>query len=197
MQISRRKFTLIDGLSIIGFLLSCLLIYFAWRNGVFESRQEFVEYVRSFGSHALFLFLALQTLQLFLPMLPSALTCTAGVILFGTGWGIFYNYIGISLGSIIAFLLVRRYGEKVIRKMVPSKKYDKYKHKLTDGHVFERFFTTVIFLPFAPDNLVCYMAGLSNMSAKKVIIVILLGKPLSIALYSLGITRLLELIGII
>lgn len=197
MDASHRKLQWIDLLSILGFTLSLIIIYFAWQGGVFESREDFVAYVHGFGRYSVIIFLILQTLQLFLPLLPSAITVTAGVVLYGPVLGVFYNYVGISIGSILAFLIVRKYGEPALDKLVSEKKVRKYEHKLTHGKAFERFFTTVIFTPFAPDNVVCYLAGLSDMTKKKVIIIILLGKPLSIALYSLGWTTLLELLGII
>lgn len=197
MDASHRKLQWIDLLSILSFTLSLIIIYFAWQGGVFESREDFVAYVHGFGRYSVIIFLILQTLQLFLPLLPSAITVTAGVVLYGPVLGVFYNYVGISIGSILAFLIVRKYGEPALDKLVSEKKVRKYEHKLTHGKAFERFFTTVIFTPFAPDNVVCYLAGLSDMTKKKVIIIILLGKPLSIALYSLGWTTLLELLGII
>ncbi|TVP91045.1 MAG: TVP38/TMEM64 family protein [Alkalibacterium sp.] len=197
MDIAHHKLKWIDLLSILGFSLSLMIIYFAWQGGVFESREDFVAYVHGFGRYSVIIFLLLQSLQIFLPLLPSAITVTAGVVLYGPVLGVFYNYIGISIGSILAFLIVRKYGEPALEKLVSEKKVKKYEDKLTHGKMFERFFATVIFTPFAPDNVVCYLAGLSDMTIKKVVIIILLGKPLSIALYSLGWTTLLELIGII
>lgn len=178
-------------------VLHLTLFCMAGRGGIFESRDDFVSYVHGFGRYSVILFITLQILQLFLPFLPSAITVTAGVVLYGPVIGVLYNYIGISIGSILAFLIVRRYGESALHKLVSEKKIRKYEDKLTHGKNFERFFTLVIFTPFAPDNVICYLAGLSDMSIKKVSLVILLGKPLSIALYSLGWTTLLELIGII
>ncbi|MCC5894204.1 MAG: TVP38/TMEM64 family protein [Alkalibacterium sp.] len=197
MDVLHRKWEWLDVLSLIGLCISLILIYFAWQGGVFESRDDFVAYVHSFGRYSVVIFIFLQILQLFLPLLPSAITVTAGVVLYGPVIGVLYNYIGISIGSILAFLIVRRYGESALEKLVSEKKIRKYEDKLTHGKTFERFFTIVIFTPFAPDNVICYLAGLSDMSIKKVSFIILLGKPLSIALYSLGWTTLLELIGII
>lgn len=187
----------VDILSIIGVILSLILILFAWQGGVFESREQFVSYVHQFGPYSIAIFIFLQVLQLFLPFLPSAITVTAGVILYGPVIGNLYNYIGISTGSILAFLIVRRYGEPALHKLVSDHRIQKYDDKLKNGKTFERFFKTVVFTPFAPDNVVCYLAGLSDMSIKKVITIILLGKPLSIVLYSLGWTTFLELIGIL
>ena len=197
MKIKARHITWRDILSLTGLFLSIILLLFAWRGGVFESRAQFVAYVHQFGNYSIIIFVLLQVLQLFLPFLPSAVTVTAGVILYGPVIGNIYNYIGISTGSILAFLIVRRYGESALHKLVSKKRIEKYDDKLKNGKTFERFFTTVVFTPFVPDNVVCYLAGLSSMTAKKVITIILLGKPLSIVLYSLGWTTALELLGII
>lgn len=184
-------------LSITVFILLLLLIIFAWQGGIFESRDHFVEYVHQFGHYSVIVFILLQIAQIFLPFTPSAITVTAGVVLYGPVIGNVYNYIGISIGSILAFLIVRRYGETALHLFISEERLKKYSEKLKNGRTFERFFTIIIFTPFAPDNIICYIAGLSNMSAKKVITLILLGKPLSIVLYSLGWVTLLELIGIL
>lgn len=187
----------VDRLSLIGLLMSLILIMFAWQGGVFESRQQFVDYVHQFGNYSIIVFILLQILQLFLPFLPSAITVTAGVILYGPVIGNLYNYIGISTGSILAFLIVRRYGDKALHKFVSKNRISRYEDKLKNSKSFERFFIAVVFTPFAPDNVVCYLAGLSDMSVNKVVTVILLGKPLSIVLYSLGWTTFLEWIGLL
>lgn len=191
------KQTIRKVLSLTGFLLLLVLILFAWQGGMFESREHFVEYVHQFGSYSVIVFILLQIAQLFLPFTPSAITVTAGDVLYGPVMGNVYNYIGISIGSILAFLIVRRYGESALHLFFKEERIQKYSSKFKSGRTFERFFTLIVFTPFAPDNIICYLAGLSNMSAKKVITLILLGKPLSIVLYSMGWVTLLEFIGIL
>lgn len=186
-----------DVLSLIGLSITLFLVYFAWQAGAFESQEEFVEYVNSFGAFSILLFIALQTVQVFLPLLPSAITIPAGIVLYGPVFGNLYSYIGICTGSILTYLVVKRYGERALGKIVSKKKVQKYEDKLTNGKKFERLFAIVMFLPFAPDNIFTYLAGLSDMSPKKVIAFILLGKPTSIVLYGLGLTTVLEWIGIL
>ncbi|WP_161879159.1 TVP38/TMEM64 family protein [Alkalibacterium sp. MB6] len=197
MVIAGKKFEWIDILSIIGLIMTAILVLFAWQAGIFESREQFVDYIRGFGVYSVIVFIALQTVQIFLPLLPSAITVPAGVVLYGFVIGNLYNFIGIALGSILSYLAVKRYGERALGKLVSKKKIKKYEDKLTNGKRFERLFIIVMFLPFTPDNIFVYLAGLSDMHPGKVITYILLGKPLSIAIYSLGLTTLLEMIGIL
>ena len=49
-----------------------------------------------------------------------------------------------------------------------------------------KLFALAIFLPVAPDDALCLMAGLTNMSVKRYTLIILIAKPLSIFLYSMA-----------
>jgi uncharacterized membrane protein YdjX (TVP38/TMEM64 family) len=70
--------------------------------------------------------------------------------------------------------------------MVSEKTYDKYSGWLENQSRFDKLFALAIFLPIAPDDALCLMAGLTNISLKKYIWIILLAKPASILLYSMG-----------
>lgn len=175
-----------DLLTIAGLAVTGLFIYLGYHNGIFDSRESLIEYVESFGTQAIIVFIFIQFLQVILPILPAAVTCVAGVILFGPVWGIFYNYIGICIGSFGAFLISKRYGQPLVEKMLNEKIFKKYSKWLNDSKVFDRVFAIGIFGPIAPDDALCYLAGLTQMSLKKFGLIILLGKPIPIALYSLG-----------
>ena len=133
-------------------------------------------------------------MQVVIPILPGGVSCLAGVLIFGPVWGFVYNYIGISIGSILAFLLSKQYGRPVVRNIIGEKNYDKYIGWLSKGNGFDKAFAVAIFLPVAPDDLLCYIAGLTKMTLKKFTAIILLGKPGSILLYSLGLTGIMEVL---
>ncbi|MER2293754.1 MAG: TVP38/TMEM64 family protein [Desemzia incerta] len=175
-----------DLLTVVGLVVTGLFIYLGYHNGIFDSRESLIEYVESFGAQAIIVFIFIQFLQVILPILPAAVTCVAGVILFGPVWGIFYNYVGICIGSFGAFLISKRYGQPLVEKMLNEKIFKKYSKWLNDSKVFDRVFAIGIFGPLAPDDALCYLAGLTQMSLKKFGLIILFGKPIPIALYSLG-----------
>ncbi|HEY5525923.1 MAG TPA: VTT domain-containing protein, partial [Clostridium sp.] len=68
--------------------------------------------------------------------------------------------------------------------------YNKYIGWAHRGKKFDKMFAYAIFFPLAPDDLLCYIAGLTKMTLKKFATIILLGKPMSIAIYSLGIAAI-------
>lgn len=119
-----------------------------------------------------------------LSILPGAVGYAAGAVLFGWFGGFLCSYIGISAGSLLAFFLARRYGASFVKRHVPAAGYDKY-IQWTDRKGFLWFLAVSIFLPIAPDDLLCFLAGLTKISAKKFCFIILVMKPWFLLLYSL------------
>lgn len=103
-----------------------------------------------------------------------------------------YSYIGICCGSILAFIISRKFGGYVVKGFIGEKNYNKYIQWLDKGKKFDVIFAIAILSPISPDNLLCFIAGLSHMKFKKFLIIILLGKPISIFLYSMGFTAIFK-----
>ncbi len=103
------------------------------------------------------------------------------------GWfvGFLCNYIGISLGSIIAFLLARKYGVKIVKSMFSETKYEKYSTWAGNSKSYVALLFWAMVLPLFPDDFLCYFSGLTSMKTKKFIIIIILGKPWCLLAYSL------------
>ncbi|UWN96898.1 TVP38/TMEM64 family protein [[Bacteroides] pectinophilus] len=181
-------------LRVVGWVLVALLIlivFRAWRAGVFTSLDKMEAYIGRFGIWSPFVFIIYQIMQIVvIPFIPGGVTTTAGVVMFGPVEGLILNYIGICLGSIAAFALAKRYGRHLVLRFVDKKKYDRYEERLSQGKQFEIFFAICIFLPFAPDDLLCFLAGLTEMSYKKFITIILLGKLPVIIGYSISLNMI-------
>ena len=111
--------------------------------------------------------------------------CETGVLVFGPLWGFVLNYVGVCIGSGINFYLARQYGKRLVTQLVDEQTYNKYIGKIENSKGFERFFALSILLPFFPDDTLCLLAGLTNMTPKKFSAIIFLTKPPSIAVYSL------------
>ena len=180
--------------TVIGLAGMAWFIWYGIQNHLFVSQDALEAFLGKFGLFAPALFILIQIVQVVIPILPGAIGCLGGVLIFGPVWGFVYNYIGISIGSIFAFLLQKYYGKQFVRGIIGEKNYEKYIGWLDKGKGFDRAFAAAIFFPVAPDDLLCYIAGLTKMSLKKFSVIILLGKPGSIFLYSLGLTGIMELL---
>ena len=177
---------IINTISIIGLGLSIALTIYFINLGVFKDINALRDLVGNSVILGPIIFMLLQILQVVIPIIPGGISSAAGVLIFGPYLGFVYNYVGISIGSVIIFLLGRRYGKPFILSMISDKTYDKYIGWLDNQSRFEKLFALAIFLPVAPDDALCLMAGLTNISVKKFTLIILLAKPLSIFLYSMA-----------
>lgn len=165
----------------------------AWQAGLFTDQDAMAQFISGYGVVAPLLFMLVQLLQVTLAVIPGGASCTVGVLLFGPVMGFVYNYFSICAGSFINFLLARKFGHKFVRTFGGEELMDKYIGKLEAHEHFDRWFAAAIFLPFFPDDFLCMLAGLTHMTTRRFAAILLLGKPASIALYSVGLAQLLQL----
>lgn len=168
----------------VGIVITVLFFIYGVQAHLFTSQTALQAFLQQFGWFAPFIFVIFQGVQVVLPISPGAIGCVGGVLIFGSVQGFIYNYVGICLGSIATFLLARRYGITYVQNMSSKKNFNKYIGWLKKPS-FERVFASAIFMPVAPDDFLCYMAGISKMKFKKFLLIILLGKPFAIAMYSI------------
>lgn len=178
---------------ITGWILFAVGVVWAWRAGLFTDTEKLQALLEKSGMLAPLLFVIVQAVQVVIPIMPGAIGCVFGVVFFGAFWGFVFNYIGICIGSVCAFLLARKYGMMFVQNMTGSKFYNKYQHFLEKENQFEKMFALLIFLPVAPDDFLCYLAGVSRMRLTRFTTIILLGKPAAIFLYSMGLHQVLRM----
>ena len=179
---------LLNIISLMGIAITISLTIYFYRLGVFNDMNSLRQLVGLSPIAGPLIFVLIQIVQVVIPIIPGGISLAAGVLIFGPYWGFAYNYIGIVIGSLILFLMGRHYGKPLIMHLVSDKVYQKYSHWLDDPR-FDKWFALAIFLPVAPDDALCLMASLTNMSFKKYSAIIFLAKPASIFLYSLALLQ--------
>ena len=142
------------------------------------SVEEFRRYIESFGGAAVFIFILIQFAQVVILPIPSFITVGASVLCFGPFWGAVYSFIGSFVGSVVAFGIGRIFGYKVARWLVGKDNLDKAIRSVKGK---DRAVLTFMFLfPFFPDDVLCFVAGLSTMSWLFFIVMILITRAISI-----------------
>lgn len=166
-------------------VMACVMTkgYFDGKFNSVESLQRYVQGCGVFGPVFLTFF---QAMQVIIPVLPGFLGCAVGSVLFGPAVGFWCNYIGISAGSIAAFFLARRLGMPLLEDLFPQGKYQKWAGWASKSRSYTAFLFLAMLLPLFPDDYLCYLTGVSKMTARKYIWIIILGKPWCILAYSLG-----------
>lgn len=186
---------IIHGITILGTILVLIFIYYAMKNNLFTSEEALSGFLNSVGVLGPIIFLLIQFVQVIVPIIPGGVSTAIGVLVFGPVQGFIYNYVGIVLGSIAVFFISRRYGIHLVRAMFGEKLIHKYIGWLDKEQKFEKMFALAIFLPIAPDDFLCYLAGITKISVKKYILIIVLLKPFTILAYSFSVLYLVKLVS--
>ncbi|MFC4388061.1 TVP38/TMEM64 family protein [Gracilibacillus marinus] len=171
--------------TVLGIVATILFFIYGIQTELFYSEQALEDFLNQFGIWAPLFFVFFQFIQVVFPIVPGGIGCLGGILIFGPVMGLIYNYIGICLGSIVAFLIAKKYGDGVLTLLFKPKLRKRYRRWVGDKR-FDMFFTFMIFFPLSPDDFLCYLAGTTKMSLTKFTIIILIGKPLPIAVYSFG-----------
>lgn len=157
----------------------------AYKAGILTDQAAMTDFVSKAGFWAPVVFILIQIIQVIIPILPGGISCLGGVLLFGAVRGFILNYAGICIGSVLIFLLARRFGRPLVEKLFSLKLLDRYDRWTGEKKIFTRLFALAIFFPFSPDDFLCALAGTTKMSFRTFVLIIIFGKPVSIMLYSI------------
>lgn len=170
-------FAVLGILILLGYLYSALL----WEKGVqfyrfFSNKEAVTTFVNSFGKGtAPMALMAIQLLQvLFAPIPGEATGGFIGGYLFGAGRGFLYSTVGLTAGSLLAFIVGRYLGKRYVRRLIPANQLARLDTLVRHQGIF------VIFLLFAfpgfPKDYLCLFLGLSAIPLKAFILIVALGR---------------------
>ncbi len=143
-----------------------------------SNREEIINTVNSLGVFAPLIFILIQTLQTIFAPIPGQVTGTVGGYIFGW-WGILWTFIGSAIGYIIVLFLARRFGRPLLEKFFKKDALKRFDFLTTSKHASFALFM-IFLLPGLPDDMVCYLAGLTSIPLKKLMVLILIGRLPSI-----------------
>jgi len=171
-------------IAILVTIVVIVFVGFALKMGIFDDKTILVNYIDNYGIWAPLIFVVLQILQVVVPVIPGGISCLAGVLAFGPLFGFIYNYIGGVIGACIVYYLSSKYGISIIQKFFKEETINKYLGYINNNK-FKKIFEVGVILPFFPDDLLCYIAGVSSIRFKSFLFIILVGKTISLIGYSL------------
>ena len=167
-------------------ILVILAVVWGMSRGVLSSQEAFVEFIESTGSFAPIAFLIIETVAVVILILPCAVGYPVATVAFGPFWSFILNAIATIAGSVIIFAIVRQWGQPIAEAAVKRKNFEKYEKFTNNTKVFEKFLAVFLLMPFLPDNVLCYVAGLTKMKFKRFLAIVILFKPWKILFYTYG-----------
>ncbi|MBQ2740866.1 MAG: TVP38/TMEM64 family protein [Clostridia bacterium] len=147
---------------------------------VMQSEALYRDFLIKTGAYMPYIFIALQVVQvLFLPI-PGVFSYLAGIQLFGAVLAAVYSLIGMVLGSLIAFWIGRRWGNKAVSWIVGEETLATWQSRIKGKD--NLLLTAMFVLPFFPDDILCFVAGLSTMSTRYFVVMMICARAVAVFL---------------
>jgi uncharacterized membrane protein YdjX (TVP38/TMEM64 family) len=118
--------------------------------------------------------IGLQVAQVLIAPLPGQVLGLVGGYVYGPWLGTLINMAGTLLGSGLAMALARRFGRPLVQRFVSPPWLDRL-----DGLAVKRgaaVFFFIFLLPFLPDDAACFVAGLSPLPLKELLLLAAIGR---------------------
>lgn len=154
------------------------IFLFLWNTGFFaaaKSLEGIQDYIARFSPYSHLVFLLVQLASVVIAPIPSNITAAGGALLFGM-WPSFLLTAGaVVLGSAVVFWLARVLGQSFADRFVSQKVSDQYLELIRRKR--DVFLALVFLFPFFPDDLICILAGLTDISFPRFLVIVVLTRP--------------------
>ena len=159
------------------FILAIATLAFVYKDQLklmYQSPETIKGYVAGFGVFAPIIFILSYLVQAFVPFIPTLILTMFGGYVFGVLLGTVYSLIGMTIGSIIIFVIARKLGISFFRKIINKKElehFDVFFKKRGDMSIFLARSILILF----PPDVVSVAAGLTQIRFKHYVIFSILG----------------------
>ena len=175
MDKQKRTAILLWGFTILLLAVIALLL---WRTGFFQaiaSEETLAVYIQAFTPWSHLMYFAVQLFSVILAPIPSNLTAAVGGLLFGTLPAFLLTWGAVVLGSLVVFALARSLGQRFVEGLVSRKVSEKYLDLVRRKR--DVFLLLAFLFPFFPDDILCILAGLTDISWKRFLVLCLAARP--------------------
>lgn len=138
--------------------------------GTEEGRESFKNWVQNLGFGGWLITLGIQLMQIFVAFIPGEPVEIMLGVVWGPWLGTFTCLLGIFIGTLTIFLLVRKLGMKFVKKVVGTDDLTKYKF-LSDKNKVELTVFILFFIPGTPKDALTYIAPIAPIHPLKYILI--------------------------
>ena len=146
---------------------------------VLDDSEAIVSLLRNAGSRGWIILIVLLILQAFLAFIPGQGLMIASGYIYGFWQGLLLTWFGLTLGGQISFWLARRYGRPFASRFVSKKvltRWDSIAARQGVG-----FYILSLFLPIFPNDAMCFVAGLGEISFRRFLVANMVGRFIATA----------------
>ncbi len=147
-------------LALIAFLTYFLAVRFM---KIASSDVEFRYFIQGYGAFGIFVAVGLQVVQVFIALIPGEVVEIGLGFAYGWFGGTLVCLIGVAIGSSLIFLLVKKFGMRLVEIFVSLDKINELK-LINNEQKLRRLTFILYFIPGTPKDLITYFIGLTRMT---------------------------------
>lgn len=149
-----------------------------------EKISFIVKMIQDTGSWGIIVYVLLQIFMVIISPIPAWIFYVAGAQIWGPAITTLFGSLGVFIGSLIAYWIGYVFGHKVVVWIVGKDLTDKYAPIL--AHKGKGLFVMMQIFPFFPDDILCMIAGMTNMNFAFFVTVMIFVRSAVVAVYSYG-----------
>ncbi len=155
-----------------------VIVLVMYRTGFFaamRTKDGLAQYISATAPWSHLVYFLIQLASVIVAPIPSNITAAVGAVLFGLWPSFLLTWAAVASGSALVFLLARALGQKFADQFVSQKLSDKYLDVIRRKR--DVFLALAFLFPFFPDDLLCILAGLTDIPFRRFFILVLLTRP--------------------
>ena len=153
-------------------------VWALYATGFFQavgSQEALGEYIARCAPWSHLAYFGIQLASVVIAPIPSNITAAAGAYLFGLWPSFLLTWGAVALGSAIVFGLARALGQQFAGQFVSEKLSGKYLDVIRRKR--DVFLALAFLFPFFPDDILCILAGLTDISFKRFFLLAAIFRP--------------------
>lgn len=142
---------------------------------IFKDPLMIKKMIMTYGKYGIVIFFLLQIIQVVVFFIPGEIIQIAGGYIYGTFWGSFISILGITFGSLIVFILSKRFGKPLVDRIIPEQNIKRFRG-IWKSEKINIIVFIIYLLPGMPKDAMAYICGISNINFRDFIIYSTIGR---------------------
>jgi len=182
----RRRVLALISLGVVVLVFGAATWFFSrWFLMFKDDPQRFKEFIDGYGWSGRLMALGIQILQVFISLIPGELVEIGIGYTFGAIEGTLLCMAGVALASTLIFLLVKKWGVRLVELFVNREKIDQLRF-INSEKKLKRTVFLLFFIPGTPKDLLTYFVGLTRIRLHEFLVLSLIARIPSVVSSTIG-----------
>lgn len=175
--------------TILGLAVTAVIFYLLLKHDLLNNPVYYRQKLLKYGPWAPVIFFIVTVFNAIYPIIQGGMGNVVAYSVFGPLKGFLLAFSANLLGSLLLFLLAKKFGKAFLLAFVSKETIDKYIGYIDNEKKLSWLLAVAFVIPGLPDDAFAMLAGLSSMTVGKYMTLQLLFKPVTTFLYMSGVNK--------